>query len=47
MYEIKKAVSGAPWWCLFFNGILLETTDRRWQAVEAVERYKRMQGGVL
>ena len=42
MYTIEKASSGAPWWCLYFNGILLETYDRKWQAIEGQKAYERL-----
>ena len=44
MFKIEKASSGAPWFCLFYNDILLETFDRKWQAVEAQARYERLRG---
>lgn len=45
-YEIRKPVSGAKWWCLFFCGTQIDTFDRKWQAVEAIERYKAIMGVV-
>ena len=41
MFKIEKSKAGLSLWHLYFNGVQLQTFDRRWQAVEAMRSLAR------
>ena len=42
MWEVKRPPSGAPWFVLYLDGQFFQSFDRKWQAVEAMQKMQKI-----